>query len=285
MQLLNIADLERPKSELAPLIEMATKLSDRYFDFLSSDSGGHQYKVSIGGGGARKPGIHASEISGCFRRLVYSISSVERKSDSKTADVNMKMRFGVGHAIHAMLQNDLGRMAEASNKELEFGSEVTINPWNSTVAAEWGIESSCDGVFTFLDKDEKPFMRVGLEIKSASDGEFEKIKEPKKDHSEQTCVYMACLNLPLMWTLYYNKSNSNITTSYPPFLSQFNKKLWEDLELRFVKAQHLKDVDKLPEREEGMPCRWCPFSWHCMPSILQAKPIQQKFISSSMYKR
>jgi len=281
---MTIADLERPKDELVPLIEMATKLSDTYFDFLANDTATHKYKVFIGGEGERKPGIHASEISGCFRRLVYSVSDTERKSDPKTTNVNMRMRFKLGHAIHAMIQDDLERMAEASNGALHFLKEVRIVPGVSPVASEWGIESSCDGVFAFLDKDKNPYMRVGLEIKSASDGEYEKLKEPKKEHAEQTCVYMACLDLPLMWTLYYNKSNSNFTSSHPPFLSQFNRKLWESLELRFVKTQYLADTKNLPEREEGMPCKWCPFSWHCNPSILQAKPTT-RHISPGMFKR
>ena len=114
-------------------------------------------------------------------------------------------------------------------------------------------------------------LSMGLEIKTASEGEYDKLNQPKEAHAEQTCIYMACLDLPLMWTLYYNKSNSNFTTPFSPWLTRFDNELWNRLQMRFIKSQHRANTGDIPEREEGMHCRWCPFSWTCMPQILQFK--------------
>ena len=279
MQLLTISDLTRPASELGPLIKRATQLGEMYDTFLAADPGGFEYSVDIGGEGGRAAGLHASEISGCFRKVVYSLTNTKRWVDPATTNVGMKRRFRVGNALHSMLQNDFHRMAAASNGALLFEDEARISPEHQELAKEWNIHSSCDGIFTFCD-DGVPVMRVGVEIKTASAGEYEKTNEPKKDHKEQTCLYMACLDVPLMWVLYYNKSNQNYTDCSPPYLSKFDAKLWETLEHRFANAHALADVANatgvLPDREEGQPCGWCPFGHECKPNYLKPRnaPVQ-----------
>jgi len=272
MPLLTINDLETlPLEEKNRLIKMATGLSTTYLSYVANNTGSSEYKVEIGGERTRSAGIHASEISNCLRQVVYSLTDTERKSDPTKTDVNMRMRFGMGHAIHAMLQNDWHQIADKSEGKIEFVDEVRISPKLGGCAEDWDIRSSCDGIIT-LHQDGKPLIRIGLEIKSASLQEFEKLREPKNMHLEQTCVYMATLDLPLMWLLYYNKSNSNISPSFPPYLFQFNKKMWEQsLEGRFGYAHHLAEAGELPDREEGFHCRWCPFSWTCAPPSLSRR--------------
>jgi hypothetical protein len=287
MPLLTIADLAQPQRELTPYIEMAGQLSQLYFDHIARDQEEtYSYTVDVFGGKTRAPGIHASEISKCLKLLVYSIMGYERKANVETADVNMLMRFRVGTALHAMIQNDWHRIALASNGRLKFDDEVKINPELGGSALLWNLHSSCDGIITFLDEHGNPILRVGLEIKTESDGQFEKLRQPREDHKEQTTLYMAALDLPLMWVLYYNKSNSNITTSFPPYLYQFDKKLWEgQLEMRFAKAQHLASIGRLPKGTEGMPCSWCPFSYDCKPSILKQQGSVRPPIAQGMRKR
>jgi hypothetical protein len=73
-----------------------------------------------------------------------------------------------------------------------------------------------------------------------------------------------------MWTLYYNKSNSNYTPSTAPWLFQFDKKLWEGkLIPRFEAAHSMAAARELPARSEGMQCRWCPFAYTCNPTNAQ----------------
>lgn len=275
MKLVTISDLEQSYEVKKPLIETAMKLGDYYDQFKAQDTGSRSYSIHIGGDGGRGGGIHASEISRCMRLLTYSVANTERKPvRGEDTDPNMRMRFDIGHAVHAMLQNDFKRMCEWMNngaRYVTFEDEIRIRPEYQAVAQEWGIESSCDGLFTFWNGDE-PYLRVGLEIKTKSGPEFEKTTKPDAEHLEQTCLYQAALDVPLMWTLYYNKSNSNYMKPSPPYLFQFDKHMWENkLEPRFHKVHHLVEEKQLPPRQEGNHCRWCPFAWTCQPVTLKSR--------------
>lgn len=286
MPLLSIADLNQPQSVIDPYIKMATDLGQMYFDNVLIDEGeSYEYKVQNFAGKDRKPGIHASEMSKCMRLVVYSIMGYERKIDPTTVDVNMLMRFKVGKALHAMVQGEWHRIAARSQGRIRFEDEVLVSPHLGGVALLWELHSACDGIITFCDEALIPVLRVGLEIKTESEKQFDKIREPKDDHRKQTMLYMAALDVPLMWTLYYNKSNSNITTSYPPYLFRFDPKLWESLEMRFVKALHLAEIKSLPPREEGFECKWCAFAWDCKPPSLQQGGSTRPPISAGMLVR
>jgi hypothetical protein len=276
MRLLTTADLNQPTEVLQPLIERAQSLSRIYFDFVEKDPGGHEYKVQIGREDKRSGGIHASELSGCFRKIVYSVNGTERKVNQggRARDTNMLLRFRLGHAVHALLQNDFERMADKTNGYLTFTPEAKIHPDMSEVAEELDIHSSTDGIFTFHERGQsgwEPILRVGLEIKTASDKSYSDLKKPYDENIDQTMLYMACLDVPLMWMLYYNKSNSNLTTPYDPWLLKFDQKRWDRLMMRSVKAHHLATIGQLPLKEEGMECRWCPFSWECQPDYIKNK--------------
>lgn len=267
MQLTTIADLKQPAASKAALIERAMQLGPWYNEFKETDNSSYKYEVDIGGEKERAAGIHASEISNCKRLMVYSIQGAQRKSVSgANADGNMRMRFSIGHAVHAMVQNEMHRMAARFNGGLAFEDEVRINPSLGGAAKKWGMHSSCDGVFTFLNQGD-PYLRVGFEIKTASGLSFPKMAKPDKSHLEQTCLYMKALDLPLMWIFYYNKSNSNWTGPTSPHLFQFDEHLWtKTLEPRFSSAIEQARTGNLPPREEGRHCNWCPFAWTCNPS-------------------
>ena len=160
-------------------------------------------------------------------------------------------------------------------RPLRFEDEVEVGPELGGNAELWDIHSSCDGVITICERTEDdswaPIIRIGMEIKTESGPQFENLKSPRNYHLDQVCIYQATLDLPLMWIFYYNKSNSNITTTYPPWLFQYDEDLWEKLEMRFVKAKHLAQIAKLPEREEGMYCKWCAFSWTCNPKTVKRR--------------
>jgi len=272
MKLITIADLQT--QDLKPILEVIKGLGSHYIRFIENDLNGYQYEVSAGPESGRKPGIHASEVSGCARRLVYGIGPTERRPDPTTTDANMRMRFRLGTAVHHAIQDDFIRMCavpynapNGSTYTLTFEPETRIDPSIGGPAAEFNVQSSTDGIFTFW-QDGQPVIRTLLEIKTASKDEFEKIKEPKLEHTEQGHVYMGCLDIPLIWFLYYNKSNSNFTHPMAPFLLRFNQKLWSDLEIRFIHSIHMHETGQLPERTESMACRWCPFSYDCKPTIL-----------------
>ena len=296
MPLLTKADLQQPQAYLTPYLESAQFLSQAYYDYVSNNQDeGYSYTVEVSGGKGRAPGIHASEMSNCLRQVVYSLLNVERKADSSTSDVNMLMRFAMGTAVHSLVQSDWHRIAERTRGlwtiagvagcTMTFEDEVEVSPVNGGAAADWDLHSHCDGVFTFWAPDNTMLLRVGLEIKTASDKVFSKLTKPEKYHLEQTTLYMAALDLPLMWVFYYNKSNSNITTSYAPYLFQFDPKLWETLEMRFAQAHHLANTRQLPPGTEGMPCGWCPWSYTCQPKILKGKQPKRTTLSVGMKRR
>ena len=262
-KLLTIKDLlETPEEELEPLLTKAKGISQRFEEYLAEDRGDSH---------TRHPGIHASEVSGCQRKVVYSLLGEKRVEKIEN---RWKKRFKIGHAIHEMFQKDFARMSEKSNYVITFQDEVKIYPSPAQVAAaEWQIYSSCDGIFTIRETWDGPaIVRCGLEIKSASPDDFEKIREPKPEHVEQAHVYMACLDIPVMWFLYYNKGNQNYTSSdNPSFFIRFNPKKWEELKTRFEKAHtHVHNGD-LPDRQESVGCEFCAFSWTCQPKYLQNK--------------
>ena len=283
MTLLTIADLDLPQEVLAPYIQRAQCLSELYFAHIANDQNeSYSYNVDIWGTKGRSQGIHASEISKCMRQIVYCIMGVEGQPPVQDADINMLMRFRMGTAIHAMIQNDWRRIA-ARRDDLQFQDEVSVSPGMGGIAALWNIHSSCDGLFTFLDGQGYPEMRVGLEIKSISGDGFQKLKAPQQDHIEQTTVYMATIDIPLMWILYYNKSNSNLTTSFSPWLFQFDRERWaNDLEIRFARCTHMAQMGELPEPTDGMHCRWCSFAYTCQPKALQLRPTTSPRLSQGM---
>ena len=266
-------DIAERRGYKAELIGQAMKLGGMYRAFKATDTEGAQYEVRIGGGKERAPGVHASELSPCKRKIVYSIQGEERKQDAEVADSNMQMRFNVGHALHAMLQNDMKRMCATTmntSARIMFKDEVPIHPGIGELAKKWNMHSSCDGLFSYFDEEGFPYLRVGLEIKTMSAGEFEKLMKPKEEHYEQTNFYMAALDVPLMWVLYYNKSNSNFVDSSPPHLFQFDADLWSRTEAKLDEAYKAAGTEELLPRVEGQHCRWCPFAWACQPATLKS---------------
>jgi hypothetical protein len=263
MPLVTISDLNAP--DAMDRIEEAKGLQGHYHRHLAEMEDKHD----------RPAGIHASEISKCYRQAVYTMKGEKKiKGAQSSGDVEgkayWKKIFDTGSAIHAMIQGHLEQMAIKSNFPtatewvLDFEQEVRINPTLQPLAAKWDIHSSCDGAFTFYAK-RQPQLRVGLEIKTSKDSEFQKLREPKPEHVEQAHVYMAALDIPLFWLLYFNKDNANITPSEPPWLLPFDSKLWAKLESRFASWKvHVQD-GTLPEQMPGMHCGFCPYKWTCKP--------------------
>jgi CRISPR/Cas system-associated exonuclease Cas4 (RecB family) len=284
MTLLNLDNLKSIEPDTkAHYVRCAMQLSRIYQQWKRQHDGKMLVNVEFFGERDRKQGVHASELSGCQRQLVYSIIGTKRIVLAGDKDVGMQRRFDVGTMLHALTQKEFHLMCEWYNAQntgtlITFEEEVSVHPGLGGVAEMYSMHSSCDGRFTFWAPGYDhtgsyvwvPFLSVGLEIKTASDKEYEKTKEPKKEHKEQTCMYMAALSMPLMWVMYINKSNQYYTPSEPPFLFQFDRILWErTLEPRIVDAISMAVSKKLPMRQEGMQCGWCAFAHECKPQKLK----------------
>lgn len=264
-QLLTIDDLGRDGWQ--SLLPNVAWLGDLYEEYKKRDTARRVIHVPMGGDEDRANGVHASEISGCLRRVVYSIAATEKKNDPERVNTNMRRRFQQGTLLHSLAQDDFDRMCWMSDGTVEFQSEVEITPELNELTKKYEIYSHSDGEFLFFS-NHTPYLRVGLEIKSMSDKEFAKLRKPLDYHLEQAHVYMKVLDLPLMWFFYYNKSNSNWTSPKAPYLVAFDHKLWNRLENKMQQAHSLAATGTLPDRSEGMPCGWCPYSWTCMPTTL-----------------
>lgn len=275
MALASIADLNGSPEEVALRIKQAKTLSEMYDDFLLLEQ-------DVPDDGHRKPGIHASELYPCLRKPVYSLGLVEpRRRVSKF----WLQRFKVGFVIHSMMQGDFHRMAKRSQKreamrlahkqaldldlDLFFEDEVKVSPEHQALAAHYQMHSSADGIFTFADRNHgEPVLRIGLEIKTESPDEYAKLKEPKPEHLRQAHLYMAALDLPLMWFFYMNKGNQNNTNSEAPYLVVWNPMIWQEVEGRMqIAHEHVKQ-GTLPERNEGIFCEFCPWNYTCEPPNL-----------------
>ena len=273
MPLASIADLNGPPEEVARCIGMAKELSALYDDFiiLDQDDGSH-----------RAPGIHASELYPCLRKPVYCVLDTEKKPQVSKF---WKQRFKMGHAIHKMVQDDFHKMAKRSKQGeamrvahdlaermdcfFEFEDEAKVSPAHQPLAAHYKLYSSADGIFTFRRKSTGVVvLRVGLEIKSEAPDGYAKLNAPKPEHVRQTHIYMACLDLPLMWFFYMNKGNQNNTDSNAPFLVTWQPKVWAELEDRMKIVLEFADRKELPERNPTMVCEFCPWSWTCKPPNL-----------------
>ena len=265
-RLLTISDLTAPDNDWKPLLDHVSALQAIHTRYKATMRGDRHIEVHIGGNKSRAPGLHASELCGCLRQAAYSLLGAEKQVEEGSTDVNMLMRFDIGHLLHALLQDDFQRMCLMMDGRLVFEDEVRINEKTCDVAAHYKIASSTDGIFTFYDEHDSPYLRVGLEIKSKSAPEYEKLKKPLVENTMQGTLYQKCHDLPLMWYLYYNKSNSNYTPPLFPWLVTFSASEWNAVESRAKQVHTFVQQGTLPEREEGMPCSWCPYAKACEPT-------------------
>jgi hypothetical protein len=193
----------------------------------------------------------------------------EKRIDAENADVNMLMRFDIGTLVHAMLQTDFHSMCGLTDGHLLFEDEVKISARTNALAAQYQYASHCDGIFTFFDQGFNPYIRIGLEIKTMSGPEYETAKKPKEEHIAQAMLYQKVLDLPLIWYLYYNKSNSNFVSPRTPWLVPYDKNTWNRIESRSQQVHLAIAQGVLPEREEGRHCTWCPYPWTCEPACIR----------------
>lgn len=282
MPLVSIADIG--SENYIDYLTWAEELKAWYDHFLISDDEDESFDVGWHSGKSRLPGIHASDLSGCQRKVSYSLLATEKKEMPKAI---WKRKFRAGHLYHTMLQRDFHRMCARTGGAVTFQDEIKVD--KTPVAASLDIHSSCDGAFTYLEtQGGAPLLRVATEIKSASCDEWKNLKEPKPDHIEQATLYQKCLNIPLIWFIYYNKGTQAITPSKYPWLRPFDHDVWAKLEVKIHDRFRNRDEGSLPPRQEGIGCEFCPYSWTCNPKYLSkkraieaAKEVRSKTIAAS----
>ena len=273
MQLLTINDLTAPDNDWKQLLDHAAYLQVLFETYRKSVITSRKFEVFLPGDEERAPGLHASELALCTRQATYTMLGTQK--GDRGDDINMMMRFDLGTVLHALMQSEFGAMCKFTGDRVTFKPEVPISGVTSEIAREYNLRSSADGLFVFYDETGRPYLRVLLEIKSESGPEWEKLNCPREKHVLQTTLYQAALDAPLVWFLYYNKSNSNYTGPKAPWLVPFDMNTWRLVADRAQlvhrksalvdRAQDIRTAD-LPNREEGRHCTWCPYVRHCEPA-------------------
>lgn len=249
MKLTSIAHLEVPGAlALEQAAQDLTKIYDTFLDNYPDDS--HE----------REAGVHATELNTCLRQVVYTLFRTQKVAH---VDRMWRKKFQVGHAIHDMLQRHFHMMVTNSNGRLLFDDEVRVQ--DTPLGRELCLTSSCDGIFTFCDDQLDPFLRVAVELKSKSAEEYKKLRGPEKKHIQQAHLYMAALDVPLAWLLYWDKGTEHYTPSLQPYLIRFDPLVWAGLADRAHTALDFAHNNQLPDQEVGLHCQWCPYAYTCNP--------------------
>jgi CRISPR/Cas system-associated exonuclease Cas4 (RecB family) len=256
MKLTTIDDLDKHPT-LA--IEAGISLSELHFDYYKKLPAHH-----------RAVGIHASELCTCLRQVGYTLKNFKKVPQ---VPVDMAQRFEHGSALHEMIQRHLRYMANMSGHRFKFEAEVSTA--DTPLGKRYGITSSCDGVCTWFNDDGTPLLRIGLEIKTESPDEWAKLKAPRPKHVEQATVYQACLDLPLMYYLYYNKGTQQETPMNGTWMLPFNKEIWSSLEDKIdrVLETHYSGGPLL-EGKKAFHCRWCPYQHDCQPAMQPRRSLE-----------
>lgn len=149
--------------------------------------------------------IHASSAHACTLALYYDITGELRPRDYIKPE--LQITFAIGHAVHDLVQ---GALRDALGPIFE--DEVKVDLWEA-----WVTGSSTDGLVDprkgDLPEDSAwkrhgwPAARCVLEIKTMSDAQFIKLKEPLDYHILQAMgIYAQGLNVPFVSFLYVSKS-------------------------------------------------------------------------------
>jgi CRISPR/Cas system-associated exonuclease Cas4 (RecB family) len=192
---------------------------------------------------------------GCARLLYYRYIEEEPQENIPT---RIRRIFDTGHGVHAQLQGYLNNIAKKLKSET-FVDEAVVNGKNSDVADSYEIDSTTDGIWTITAP--KLSLRYGLEIKSMKDDLFKRLNGPEKYHVVQSIVYMACLDLPFMVVLYYNKNDSSMAE----FVIEFDGDIWKAVTKKINYVRRCAVDEKEPERELGFHCKTCRYAHVCKP--------------------
>lgn len=193
---------------------------------------------------------------GCGRLLYYRYVGEEAQDKIPP---RLRRIFDTGSAIHRQLQDYLHVIAKKTGGSETFVEEAKFDERTSATANNFEIESTTDGIWTVSVPELE--VRFGLEIKSMKDDLFKKLNGPESYHVVQCHVYMACLDLPLMVVLYYNKNDSTLAE----YVVLFDDKIWKAItdKIDYVRKCAVDDVE--PEREVGFHCRTCRYVHVCKP--------------------
>jgi CRISPR/Cas system-associated exonuclease Cas4 (RecB family) len=267
-ELLTIADSKDFRKEVLQHIVIKDRVEAMLED-MNAEPVELRGELRIGDAPRRKHIFHASEIGrltgktldkkypmGCGRALYYGY--VGAKSEN-SFDPRLRRIFDNGSGIHLQLQMYMHHYAKKHKKTDKFQDEVGISPENNAMADSYDISAHMDGLWEFTTPT--IHARAGLEIKSINDEGFKATKGAHQEHIIQGTVYQACLDLPLMVFLYYNKNDSSLAE----YVQVFDEDRWNSIKekLDYVRGCAMKGTE--PPQEITFGCRNCKYAAVCKP--------------------
>lgn len=267
-ELLTIAHSKSFKKDLLQHIVIKDRIEAMLED-MNAEPVEMRGELRIGDADRRKNIFHASEIGritgktldgkypmGCGRSLYYGY--IGAKSEN-SFEPRLRRIFDTGSGIHLQLQMYLHHYAKTHKKTDKFQDEVAINPENNAVADRYDISAHMDGLYEVTI----PILhaRTGLEIKSINDEGFKATKGAHQEHIIQGTVYQACLDLPIMTFLYYDKNDSSLAE----YVQVFDEDRWRAIteKLDYVRACAIEGTP--PPQEVTFGCRNCKYAKICKP--------------------
>lgn len=267
-RLMTIADLKTCSKKVFQEITVVNRIESLLEDMnLGSCSMSDQ--LVIGDMVRRTNVFHASEIGrttgkspsgqcpmGCARALFYSYTNAP--AEGSWTPRNRRI-LDTGTAIHSQLQMYLMEAAKRRKKTETFEKEAGISPETNPVADVLDISGHTDGIYTITLPHLE--VRFGIEIKSINDTGFKATKSVHQEHAVQGTIYQACLDLPVMLFLYYNKNDSNMAE----FIQVFDPSIWEEIKSKVNEVRECMYKNVLPLQEVGFGCKTCKYKAICKP--------------------
>ena len=186
-----------------------------------------------------------SSLPYCSRAMYYQRARVEQRG---CLEAQTRITFGVGHAVHDMLQAWL----------LDAIGEDSLRIEVPCVDEELHIRGAADGLF------ELEHFRKLLEIKTISGKGFADLTKPKPEHMLQTHCYAHMLDTPLLVFLYISKEWPHPIKEYCVF---FDRVVWGKALDKIESVERCFEAETPPPQEVGRGCWECKFRWHCDPEL------------------
>ena len=209
---------------------------------------------------------------GCGRQLYYSYTNAESEG---AWEPRMRRVLDTGSALHAQLQAYLHEVAKRSNGNERFEDEVDVDPEINEIADQLDLSGHLDGIYKIL----KPTpIRFGIEIKTINDNGYKNTRGPHGEHIMQGTIYQACMDLPVMLFIYYNKNDSSLAE----YVQVFDPHRWEAIKEKILLLKQKAITKELPDQEVTFACNNCRYKGLCKPpKRMRGAAVQQLFRTKS----
>lgn len=267
-KLLTIADLEDFPKHLLKLCSVSDRI-ESFLEDMNVEPMKLRTEFDLGSSGRRTGVLHASMLGsksgksmdekypmGCAREMYYSITGADAEG---AWEPRTRRILDTGTAVHSQLQLYLSEIAIRSNETFHFIPEVDIDPDTNDLAGRLDISGHTDGDCYVKEGDDE--VRFLLEIKTINDAGYKKTSGPHPEHLMQGTIYQACLDVPVIVFLYYNKNDSSIAE----FIHLFDKDRWGAITAKATWIQDCAINGQPPEREVSYQCQRCRYKRTCKP--------------------